>query len=172
MPCPTSRLYHPHSQNHDHHIAHRWFLCTWVGSQLDSSSYHMNVFNAIYVRRTILLAEGMTCSRRDKYKFLKRSLLAVMYILHSFTNCCPMLTSTRSQQAIQQHTVDMLLNALKELDDKMIPTKTELVDGRVYRRIGNLAKATVSSFPCYTLYTFSFKCGLMCCLRAHSCSYL
>jgi hypothetical protein len=45
--------------------------------------------------------------------------------------------------------IDTLLTELKRLDDKMILTEVHLLESRVYRGIGNLAKAKVpfSLFP-------------------------
>ena len=39
--------------------------------------------------------------------------------------------------------IDTLLTELKRLDDKMILTEVHLLESRVYRGIGNLAKAKV-----------------------------
>lgn len=42
--------------------------------------------------------------------------------------------------------IDTLLTELKRLDDKMILTEVHLLESRVYRGIGNLAKAKVRTF--------------------------
>lgn len=39
--------------------------------------------------------------------------------------------------------IDTLLTELKRLDDKMILTEVHLLESRVYRGVGNLAKAKV-----------------------------
>ena len=39
--------------------------------------------------------------------------------------------------------IDSLLAELKRLDDKMVLTEVHLLESRVYRAIGNLAKAKV-----------------------------
>ena len=41
--------------------------------------------------------------------------------------------------------IDTLLTELKRLDDKMILTEVHLLESRVYRGIGNMAKAKVRS---------------------------
>ena len=43
--------------------------------------------------------------------------------------------------------IDSLLTELKRLDDKMVLTEVHLLESRVYRGIGNLAKAKVG-VPC------------------------
>jgi len=40
--------------------------------------------------------------------------------------------------------IDTLLTELKRIDDKMILTEVHLLESRVYRGIGNFAKAKVS----------------------------
>ena len=40
--------------------------------------------------------------------------------------------------------IDSLLTELKRLDDKMVLTEVHLLESRVYRGIGNLAKSKVS----------------------------
>lgn len=57
------------------------------------------------------------------------------------------LTHHRQLEA-QQYTqalalIDTLLTELKRLDDKLILTEVHLLESRVYRGIGNLAKAKV-----------------------------
>ena len=52
------------------------------------------------------------------------------------------------QLEIQQHKpalvlIETLLTELRRLDDKMILTEVHLLESRVYRGIGNLAKAKV-----------------------------
>ena len=42
--------------------------------------------------------------------------------------------------------IDTLLAELKRLDDKMILTEVHLLESRVYRGIGNLAKSKVNAF--------------------------
>src|ERR1700722_9623836 len=42
--------------------------------------------------------------------------------------------------------IDTLLAELKKLDDKMILTEVHLLESRVYKGIGNLAKAKVNVF--------------------------
>ena len=41
--------------------------------------------------------------------------------------------------------IDTLLTELKRLDDKMVLTEVHLLESRVYRGIGNFAKAKVCS---------------------------
>ena len=43
--------------------------------------------------------------------------------------------------------IETLLTELRRLDDKMILTEVHLLESRVYRGIGNLAKAKVRFFP-------------------------
>lgn len=70
------------------------------------------------------------------------------------------LTSTRSQLDTQQYKaalalIDTLLTELKRLDDKMILTEVHLLESRVYRGIGNLAKAKVSLASYISFLLFS-----------------
>jgi len=60
---------------------------------------------------------------------------------------CVRLTRHRQLES-QQYTqalalIDTLLTELKRLDDKLILTEVHLLESRVYRGIGNLAKAKV-----------------------------
>jgi len=48
--------------------------------------------------------------------------------------------------------IETLLTELRRLDDKMILTEVHLLESRVYRGIGNLAKAKVRiSYPTFSL---------------------
>ena len=51
--------------------------------------------------------------------------------------------------------IDTLLTELKRLDDKMILTEVHLLESRVYRGIGNLAKAKVCSVDLKNINKFS-----------------
>jgi 26S proteasome regulatory subunit N6 len=59
------------------------------------------------------------------------------------------MIATLRQLETQQHKpalalIETLLTELRRLDDKMILTEVHLLESRVYRGIGNLAKAKVS----------------------------
>lgn len=54
--------------------------------------------------------------------------------------------------------IDTLLGELKRLDDKLVLTEVHLLESKVYRGIGNLAKAKVNlsappSFLCHSQHT-------------------
>ena len=52
--------------------------------------------------------------------------------------------------------IETLLTELRRLDDKMILTEVHLLESRVYRGIGNLAKAKVRIF--YRLLVYVSYC--------------
>ena len=62
-----------------------------------------------------------------------------------------MIIVSARQLETQQHKpalvlIETLLTELRRLDDKMILTEVHLLESRVYRGIGNLAKAKVRAF--------------------------
>lgn len=59
--------------------------------------------------------------------------------------------------------IDTLLTELKRLDDKMILTEVHLLESRVYRGIGNLAKAKVhcNHLPAHSV-SQKLTCSLGC----------
>lgn len=66
----------------------------------------------------------------------------------SLNQCRRQLEAGQPKPALKL--IDTLLTELKRLDDKMILTEVHLLESRVYRGVGNFAKAKVrstSSFP-------------------------
>ncbi|KAF8056689.1 PCI-domain-containing protein [Lyophyllum atratum] len=94
----------------------------------------LNFFNTILNSRQIqidTLTDNIAWAKREKRIFLKHSLETRLVSL---------------QLEVQQYKpalalIDTLLTELKRLDDKMILTEVHLLESRVYRGIGNFAKA-------------------------------
>ena len=67
------------------------------------------------------------------------------------------MTAAERQLETQQYKpalalIETLLTELRRLDDKMILTEVHLLESRVYRGIGNLAKAKVcASLPIFSI---------------------
>ncbi|KAF9034623.1 hypothetical protein BJ165DRAFT_1512645 [Panaeolus papilionaceus] len=77
------------------------------------------------------LTDNIEWAKKEKRIFLKHSLEVRLAGLHLATQ------SYKSALAL----IDTLLTELKRLDDKMILTEVHLLESRVYRGIGNMAKA-------------------------------
>ncbi|PFH46070.1 hypothetical protein AMATHDRAFT_199950 [Amanita thiersii Skay4041] len=77
------------------------------------------------------LIDNIAWAKREKRIFLKHSLETRLVSLQ--------LESNQYKPALSL--IDTLLTELKRLDDKMILTEVHLLESRVYRGIGNLAKA-------------------------------
>ncbi|PPR00376.1 hypothetical protein CVT24_004438 [Panaeolus cyanescens] len=77
------------------------------------------------------LTDNIEWAKKEKRIFLKHSLEVRLVGLHLATQ------SYKSALAL----IDTLLTELKRLDDKMILTEVHLLESRVYRGIGNMAKA-------------------------------
>lgn len=78
-----------------------------------------------------VLTENIEWAKREKRMFLKHSLETRLVGIQ--------LDTSQYKPAIAL--IDELLGELKRLDDKMILTEVHLLESRVYRGIGNLAKA-------------------------------
>ncbi|KAI6009035.1 proteasome regulatory particle subunit [Pisolithus marmoratus] len=94
----------------------------------------LNYFNDIPNSRQIqidVLLDNIDWSNREKRIFLKHSLEIRLVSLQ--------LEASQFKAALTR--IDTLLTELKKLDDKMILTEVHLLESRVYRGIGNLAKA-------------------------------
>ncbi|KAH7924740.1 PCI-domain-containing protein [Leucogyrophana mollusca] len=94
----------------------------------------LNFFNSIPGSRQIqidVLMDNIEWSKREKRIFLKHSLEIRLVALQ--------LEVSQYKPALVR--IDTLLTELKRLDDKMILTEVHLLESRVYRGIGNLAKA-------------------------------
>lgn len=81
---------------------------------------------------------------------LTRAACRVLSRLDIFWRDGTSLTCAYSQLDMSQYKpalalIDTLLTELKRLDDKMILTEVHLQESRVYRGVGNLAKAKVRS---------------------------
>ncbi|KAF5376698.1 hypothetical protein D9615_007861 [Tricholomella constricta] len=81
-----------------------------------------------------VLQDNIQWAKREKRIFLKHSLETRLVGLH---------LDTRQYKAALA-SIDTLLTELKRLDDKMILTEVHLLESRVHRGIGNLAKAKAS----------------------------
>ena len=57
---------------------------------------------------------------------------------------CSQLEASQFKASLTR--IDSLLTELKKLDDKMILTEVHLLESRVYRGIGNFAKAKVHPY--------------------------
>ncbi|KAG5337269.1 hypothetical protein C0989_010022 [Termitomyces sp. Mn162] len=77
------------------------------------------------------LQDNITWSKREKRIFLKHSLETRLVALQ--------LEAGQYKQALGM--IEGLLAELKRLDDKMVLTEVHLLESRVYRGIGNFAKA-------------------------------
>ncbi|KAI6040571.1 proteasome regulatory particle subunit [Pisolithus marmoratus] len=94
----------------------------------------LNYFNDIPNSRQVqidVLLDNIDWSNREKRIFLKHSLEIRLVSLQ--------LEASQFKAALTR--IDTLLTELKKLDDKMILTEVHLLESRVYRGIGNLAKA-------------------------------
>ncbi|KIM58597.1 hypothetical protein SCLCIDRAFT_1218561 [Scleroderma citrinum Foug A] len=94
----------------------------------------LNYFNDIPGSRQVqidVLMDNIDWSKREKRIFLKHSLEIRLVSLQ--------LEASQFKAALTR--IDSLLTELKKLDDKMILTEVHLLESRVYRGIGNLAKA-------------------------------
>ncbi|KAJ8583149.1 PCI-domain-containing protein [Rhizopogon salebrosus TDB-379] len=94
----------------------------------------LNYFNTIPNSRQTqidVLTDNIEWSKREKRIFLKHSLEIRLVSLQ--------LEALQYKLALTR--IDALLTELKRLDDKMILTEVHLLESRVYRGIGNLAKA-------------------------------
>ncbi|THV05560.1 proteasome regulatory particle subunit [Dendrothele bispora CBS 962.96] len=94
----------------------------------------LDYFNAISNSHKIqmnVLADNIEWAKREKRIFLKHSLETRLASLQ--------LEAQQYKQALTL--IDTLLTELRRLDDKMILTEVHLLESRVYRGIGNLAKA-------------------------------
>ncbi|KAI6043342.1 proteasome regulatory particle subunit [Pisolithus marmoratus] len=94
----------------------------------------LNYFNDIPSSRQVqidVLLDNIDWSNREKRIFLKHSLEIRLVSLQ--------LEASQFKAALTR--IDTLLTELKKLDDKMILTEVHLLESRVYRGIGNLAKA-------------------------------
>ncbi|KII89171.1 hypothetical protein PLICRDRAFT_53638 [Plicaturopsis crispa FD-325 SS-3] len=78
-----------------------------------------------------VLQDNIEWAKREKRIFLKHSLETRLVGLQ--------LETSQFKQALAL--IDTLLTELKRLDDKMILTEVHLLESRVYRGIGNLAKS-------------------------------
>ncbi|KAH7889128.1 proteasome regulatory particle subunit [Phlebopus sp. FC_14] len=94
----------------------------------------LNYFNDIPNSRQTqidVLMDNIDWSNREKRIFLKHSLEIRLVALQ--------LEALQFKAALAR--IDTLLTELKKLDDKMILTEVHLLESRVYRGIGNMAKA-------------------------------
>ncbi|KAK7694105.1 hypothetical protein QCA50_003681 [Cerrena zonata] len=94
----------------------------------------LNFFNSIPDSHDIqitVLQDNIKWAKEEKRIFLKHSLETRLVALQ--------LETQQYKSALTL--IDTLLTELKRLDDKMILTEVHLLESRVYRGIGNLAKA-------------------------------
>ena len=101
-----------------------------------------------------VLNDNIEWAKREKRIFLKQSLETRLISLY-VSNICRfrlllslIIVVFARQLETQQHKpalvlIETLLTELRRLDDKMILTEVHLLESRVYRGIGNLAKAKV-----------------------------
>lgn len=82
----------------------------------------------------VTLEDNIEWAKREKRIFLK----------HSLETRLVSLLLGDHQYKVALILIDTLLLELKRLDDKMVLTEVHLLESRVYRGIGNLAKAKVS----------------------------
>ncbi|PPQ85740.1 hypothetical protein CVT26_005190 [Gymnopilus dilepis] len=87
------------------------------------------------------LTDNIAWAKQEKRIFLK----------HSLETRLVGLQLESKQYAPALALIDTLLTELKRLDDKMILTEVHLLESRVYRGIGNLAKAKVCLRPPHVL---------------------
>ena len=101
-----------------------------------------------------VLNDNIEWAKREKRIFLKQSLETRLISLYVSNTCrfwlslSVMIVVFARQLETQQHKpalvlIEILLTELRRLDDKMILTEVHLLESRVYRGIGNLAKAKV-----------------------------
>ena len=109
-----------------------------------------------------------SCPRLRKQK--RRNSVNVLSLLLPFHTDYPIVQtiasltlplSPLSQLETQQYKralalIDTPLTELKGLDDKMILTKVHLLKSRVYRGIGNMAKAKVRCFQSHPPFSYPF----------------
>ena len=87
---------------------------------------------------------------RRRFSCLSRSMATIFPSSSSLPHNPQLTHLTTSQLESKQYQpalalIDTLLTELKRLDDKMILTEVHLLESRVYRGIGNMAKSKVSS---------------------------
>lgn len=111
-----------------------------------------------------VLNDNIEWAKREKRIFLKQSLETRLISLY-VSNICRfrlllslMIVVFARQLETQQHKpalvlIETLLTELRRLDDKMILTEVHLLESRVYRGIGNLAKAKVRASHGTCLHT-------------------
>jgi 26S proteasome regulatory subunit N6 len=111
-----------------------------------------------------VLNDNIEWAKREKRIFLKQSLETRLISLY-VSNICRfrlllslMIVVFARQLETQQHKpalvlIETLLTELRRLDDKMILTEVHLLESRVYRGIGNLAKAKVRASHATCLHT-------------------
>ncbi|RPD56373.1 proteasome regulatory particle subunit [Lentinus tigrinus ALCF2SS1-6] len=93
----------------------------------------LDCFNSIPNSQNIqidVLMENIEWAKREKRIFLKHSLETRLVDLQLDTQQCKPALAL----------IETLLTKLKRLDDKMVLTEVHLLESRVYRGIGNLAK--------------------------------
>ncbi|KAF8967234.1 PCI domain-containing protein [Flammula alnicola] len=111
----------------------------------------LDYFNSIPGSQNVqmkTLTDNIGWAKSEKRIFLKHSLetrLVGLQVVLSST-ISTLIDPLRRQLETQQYKpaltlIDTLLTELKRLDDKMILTEVHLLESRVYRGIGNLAKA-------------------------------
>jgi 26S proteasome regulatory subunit N6 len=111
-----------------------------------------------------VLNDNIEWAKREKRIFLKQSLETRLISLY-VSNICRfrlllslIIVVFARQLETQQHKpalvlIETLLTELRRLDDKMILTEVHLLESRVYRGIGNLAKAKVRASHATCLHT-------------------
>jgi 26S proteasome regulatory subunit N6 len=115
----------------------------------------LDYFNAIPDSQAIqmkTLTDNIAWTKAEKRIFLKHSLeTRLVGLCVTFFPCFSRFSDLQNpnrQLENQQYIsalalIDTLLTELKRLDDKMILTEVHLLESRVYRGIGNFAKAKV-----------------------------
>jgi len=141
-------------------LKQRNLVCTFLNNPKSSFSDSdlvrtlLDYFNAIPGSQAIqikTLTDNIAWTKAEKRIFLKHSLetrLVGLCVASFHPSRSTDLQNPNRQLENQQYIsalalIDTLLTELKRLDDKMILTEVHLLESRVYRGIGNFAKAKV-----------------------------
>lgn len=115
--------------------------------------------------QTRVLMEAIVWAKEERRIFLKQNLeirlgrlpVHIFSLALVLTSCLVSLYLTQHQYKPAIALIDTLLGELRRLDDKLVLTEVHLLESKVYRGIGNLAKAKVGLSSYQTFQSIYFR---------------